>query len=626
MKKKTKSSIYLLAALTAAMTLGGCKKTSDYLRLEDRDGIDAQIWEQAGAVQFLLNETYDMSLPDFPYQYTANNFNIHLVSDENYFSANDSWGKKVFNFNGFLISNDPRFIASKQQGDNIGDNRYFDIGKSNLAIVNLPGSKTIPGDIKREMLGQFYALRALNYFQLTKYYGGVPLVLEPQNPNNLNLNGRVKAKVMFEQIVKDLDSAIVNLEGVTYDANTERGKLTKAAAAALKSRALLYWASPQFNPVNDGKHAYDPERWNTAHQAAKAAYEICKAAGHDLLPNYATLFQLEGKDNKEAIIIKSYSALQPKRGHGVEARSRPASESGQPSEVYYPSTRMVDAYTMKDGIPITASNSGYDAVLFWQNRDPRFAASIAFNGSTWKLSGKENRKQWTYINALADNGTNDGSQGLYVKRFSSPDLATGSVRQSGDYGGSGMDWIELRFAEVLLNYAETANETGDLALSKDLVRALRKRAGIVEGSQDYGLALAGNKDEMRDLILNERMVEFAFEGKRGDDLRRTRRMHLLSGQLGSLQFEPVSDAKKKELETIIDPAKGTRVRDTLNLSNKSSVQSFFKYPYKVVVPANNGVFSMPEYYYFLPFHNAFMNSSPLLEQTIGWDGGTFDPL
>jgi starch-binding outer membrane protein, SusD/RagB family len=200
------------------------------------------------------------------------------------------------------------------------------------------------------------------------------------------------------------------------------------------------------------------------------------------------------------------------------------------------------------------------------------------------------------------------------------------VRQANDLGGSGMDWIELRFAEVMLDYAETANETGDLTLAKQLVRQIRQRAGIIAGAFDYGLAVATSKEEMRDLIMNERMVEFAFEGKRGDDLRRTRRMHLLTGMLGSMQFETVNNTKKDFLEKVIDAATGKRNRDTLNMANKSAVQAYFKYPYKIIYPTGNTGFSMPESYYFFPLHNTFINSSPLLEQTIGWEGGTFDPL
>jgi hypothetical protein len=627
MKKLSIKNIYLLLTAAVVTSLGGCKKIDELVIFRDPLAMDPQIWEQEASVQYLLNDTYQFIMPQFTYEYTANNYNIHLVSDENFFSANDNWGKKVFNFNGFLTSDECRYVAAKYAGANYGENRYFDVAKCNLAIKNLPNSKNISDAAKKEMLGQFYALRGMMYFGLTKIYGGMPLVLEPQDPQNLTLEGRKKASVMFDQIIKDYDAAIQNLEGVTYDAGTERGKLTKVAVMCLKAQALKWWASPLFNKGNDAG------RWQKAFEATEQAYNACIAANFKLMADYSKIFQTEGTANSEAIIVRSYSSTQPKKFQNVESRCRPSSEGGSPSDVYNPSKQMLDAYLMKDGRPISASSATYpyDDVVFWANRDPRFDATIAFNGSVWPLSGKTSRKQWTYDKATVD-GATESSKAFYVKRFSSPTLAKGNVAAANDLGGNGYDWIELRLAEVILDYAEVANETGNLTLAKDMVRQIRKRAGIVEGTADYGLALATNKDEMRNLILNERMVEFAFEGKRNEDLRRTRRMHTLQGTIVQmLPMVPVSAALKTELEKTVGPnSQGVDpnllCRDTLNIYNKASIQKYFKYPYSWALPAQNGNFAMPENYYFFSLSNQFLNSSPLLEQTIGWEGGTFDPL
>ena len=158
---------------------------------------------------------------------------------------------------------------------------------------------------------------------------------------------------------------------------------------------------------------------------------------------------------------------------------------------------------------------------------------------------------------------------------------------------------------------------------------------MVEGTpstNDYGLVLATNKDQMRDLILNERMVEFAFEGKRPEDLRRTRRAHLLTGQLAQMvQIPTVSPAMLAELEKPIgtnslglDPT--MLCRDTVNMFNKASVQKYFATPYSWGIPSGNGTMQYSENYYFFSLSNQFLNSTPLLDQTIGWEGGTFDPL
>ncbi len=612
MNKNTYIKIGFIALLP--LFFAACAKKDSFFQLRDRGGIDAAIWDNEGAIQYHLNEAYDVIMPAFAYEYVINNFEIHLASDENYWSATNGNARKTIGVNGTLAANDIRYVANKYQGANMGDNRYFDVARCNSAIKFIPEGKVLSAEAKRKFLGQYYALRGMVYLGLAKTYGGMPLVLEPQDPSNLTVSGRAKAKEMFEQIVKDFDSAIVHLNGVVWNDGTERGKLDRTAAAALKAKALLYWASPQFNPANEAS------RWQAAFNASKEAYEIALANGKKLMNDYGSIFQIEGTANTEAIIVRSYSSSVAKRGHGVEARCRPLSEGGSPTDVYYASQLLLNAYTMKDGTPITATGSGYDAVLFWKDRDPRFDATIAYNGSTWKLSGINGRKQWTYNNAIGETG----NRGVYCKKFSSPDLSKEAVRYSNDFGGSGMDWIELRLAEVMLDYAEAANESGNMTVAKDMVRLIRQRAGMVAGANDYGLSLATSVSEMRDLILNERMVELSFEGKRNDDLRRTRRFHLLSGPLQGLQVTLRQTAYKNQLEAIVNSVTGERYRDQLDMNNRDTVSKYFAYSF--VSPGGTTGFNVPETYYFYSLSNQFLFSTPLLEQTIGWDGGAFDPL
>lgn len=617
------SAVFIVGALVS-----GCGKKGDqFFQLRDRGGIDGAIWSNEGAIQYHLNEAYDVIMPHFAYELfpSGTNREIHFASDENYWSATNANARKTIGVNGTLAANDVRYVGFKYQGANYGDNVYFDIARCNNGIKYIPEG-TIPFESKRRFLGQYYALRAMAYLDLTKIYGGMPLVLEPQNPDNLTLSGRASAREMFAQIVKDCDSAMANLQGVTWTDGTERGKLTRTAAAALKGKALLLWASPQFNPTDNSAHPYDASRWQAAFDACKAAYDIATADGKSLMPSYESIFRTEGTANTEAIIVRSYSPSVAKRGHNVESRSRPLSAGGSPADNYYASTYLINAYTMKDGTPITAAGSGYDAILFWKDRDPRFEATIAYNGSTWNLGGTTNRKQWTYNNAIGETG----ARGVYCKKFTTPELANAAVPYSNDFGGSGMDWIELRLAEVMLNYAEAANEVGNIAVAKDMVRRIRQRAGIVAGANDYGLGLATSLEQMRDLILNERQVEFAFEGKRTEDLRRTRRYHLLSGNLTSpiVMLSGTNDAQrnalKAQLERVVDPVTGTMYRDQLNLNNKDTLQKYFIYG--VVQPGGTGGFNVLPEYYFYSLSNFFLYSSPLLEQTIGWDGGNFDPL
>lgn len=611
---KNINKIKLLLLIAMATVYVGCKKGDDFFQLRDRGGIDAAIWDNEGAIQYHLNEAYDVIMPSFAYDYVINNYEIHLASDENYWSATNANARKTIGVNGTLAANDIRYVATKYQGANMGDNRYFDVARCNSAIKFIPQGTVLSPLAKRKFLGQYFVLRSMVYMGLAKQYGGMPLVLEPQDPSNITVSGRASARQMFQQVISDLDSAMIYLDGITWVDATERGKLDKTAAAALRAKAYLYWASPQFNPGEDAA------RWQDAFNAAKVAYDLAIANGKQLLSNYGAIFQTEGSANTEALIVRSYSSTVAKRGHGVEARSRPLTEGGSPSDIYYASQWLLNAYTMADGTPITEATSGYNPILFWKDRDPRFEATIAYNGGTWKLSGMNGRKQWTYANAIGETG----NRGVYCKKFTSPDLAKASVPYSNDFGGSGMDWIELRLAELMLDYAEAANEVGNTSVAKDMVRQLRMRAKMTEGANDYGLGLATSKTAMRDLILNERMVELSFEGKRNDDLRRTRRFHLLSGQLLGLQVALKNAAFKNQLEAVVNPLTGAMYRDQLDMNNVDTVSKYFNYT--LVAPGGTSGFNVPDTYYFYSLSNQFLFSTPLLEQTIGWDGGTFDPL
>lgn len=604
--------------LSVASLSTACVNKNEFFELKDRAGIDAAIWSTEGAVEMHLRESYDMSIPRFPHQDTYDRYPIHLASDENFFSGNDQWAKAALGVQGTLANNDVRFVGNKYQGNNFGDNRYFDIARLNNAIAFIP-TGTMPDILKKRFLGQYYALRAINYFELVKVYGGVPLVLTPQTPSDLNVGGRASAKKCFDQIISDLDLAMENLTGTTWDDGTGRGRISREIAACLKARVLLYWASPQFNPQNEAA------RWQTALQANKAAYDLCVAAGKKLLPNYSDIFLFEGTANTEAILVRTYSATLERRGHNTENRVRPTSEGGSANSAFIPTTILLNAYPMKDGNPISTVGGTakyfYDPIMFWQNRDPRFTATFAYNGSVWPLSGKAGRKQWNYANATGETG----GYGVYSKKFATPSLAQGSVAYSSNLGGSGMDWIELRFAEVMMNYAECANETGDMTLAKNLLREIRKRAGIEEGNagNDYGLGAATNASLMRELITNERFIEFSFENKRNADLRRLRKWHLLSGTIQTIRIEVQKTEYIKELESLI-PNTTTLKRDTVDINKKSTYNYFFKTG--IVTPSGIGSFSIPEYHYFYTFHNDFMYSSPLLLPTIGWAGGSFDPL
>jgi hypothetical protein len=523
-------------------------------------------------------------------------------------------------------------ITDIASGNSISANRYFDIRRCALAIEGLEKS-VMPADVKAKLKAQFYFLRALTYFNIVRLYGGVPLVLKSQDLNDDLSVPRSSTKDCFEAIVRDLDSCYALPASWPM---SEQGRVTKGAALALKGKALMYWASPQFNPNNEAA------RWQKAYEACKAAYDTCKTHGYALNPDFSKIFSDETDKNKEPILIRKYDAVSvnPGRGINIEAQIRPFSEATSGSGAYRPTWNLVKVFPMKDGLsafnPDGTPNTtaGYDPLLYWKDRDPRFELTVAYNGSVWALSGKAGRRQWVYQN-LVEDGNNVSNTGFYCKKFSIPSLsATAAVYNSNTGGGSGMDWVEMRFAEVLVNYAECANEIGNLTEAKDLIRLLRQRAGIIAGSQDYGLAVVTNKEQMADLIMNERMVEFALEGKRYHDLRRTKRFHLLSGKIREgikltakdpyIAGNPPANPAAGKIYLDGFALNGSRNRDTININNKDSYQKVFKV--EVVSLDGANFINYPSNYYYYPLPSGFLNSSYVIEQTIGWPGGTFDPL
>ncbi|MES2773814.1 MAG: RagB/SusD family nutrient uptake outer membrane protein [Bacteroidota bacterium] len=607
---------FVIAALATITILAACKKNNEFFDIQDPQGIDSKIWTDEGAIGLYLNRAYGVIMPQWIAPGTAPG-NIHITSDEM------NGGNTAFLY-GTLVENSVTDMGTAN--NNVTANRYFDIRRCNLALEGIDSSSVLPEASKLKLMGQFYFLRAYSYFKMVALYGGVPLVLNVQELTNDGIPTvpRAKTSECIAAIVKDLDSAAAGLPAAWPVA--EAGRITRATALALKGKVLMYWASPQFNPTNIAS------RWEAAYQANLAAYTQGVADGYGLLANYANLFTTE--DHVEVMMVRKYNTSRD-FGTNIEAIVRPVSEAPGASGSFQPTWNLVQAYTMSNGLPPTHASSGYNANYYWQNRDPRFDATIAYNGVVWPLSGKATRRQWQY-NGVIDEASGTIVTGFYTRKFANTSLTpTQAVYNSNTGGGSGMDWIEMRFAEVIMNLAECANETGRLAEAKDKVRLIRQRAGIVAGTFDYGMSIATDAASMRTLILNERQIEFAMEGKRNFDLRRTRNLNLITARqsykmavklpyvAGAL---PTGGPVAGRIYIDVPNALGQRPRDTININNPTTYNAVFTVPGTAATIEGSNVISIPAKYYFYPLPNFFSQQSFVIEQTIGWINGTFDPL
>lgn len=474
---------------------------------------------------------------------------------------------------------------------------YTNIRRINVLLDEIDAGK-LTEDVKKTIKGQASFLRAFHYFKAVVYHGGVPIIKKPQLLTDDLMVPRNTTKECFDFIIEDLDNAISALPN-HYTGNNY-GRIDKAAALAFKGRVLLFKASPQFNPTNP----YGNANWQEAYTATKAAKDQLESWGFGLVSNYDDIFLKE--QNTEAVLAVVF--VNPGKVNGREAGTRPLSQSKNATGYDTPIWALVKSYPMADGkLPGNSSNYSYNDQTFWKNRDPRFYSTIVYNGCILPLGVSPDRIQYT-----------DGKVGAPDDGFFSGDVfqRTGFFCRKGldnslkaaEVDLNAVDWLEIRFAEVLMNYAEAANETGHSDEALVILKQIRQRAGIEPGSDGmYGIT-ATTKEQIRDAIRFENYIEFAFEGRRFLELRRSRTWHTLINGIHKYGLQAT-------LKAGLDPLAKIRY-------NSDDFDYVVREPYNI-----GSVTSMyiPETYYFFPVHKDEIQKDPNLLQNVGWESGTFDP-
>jgi hypothetical protein len=597
MKKK------LFYSIAATALLIGC--TKKILDKKDLTGLGSETWDNESTATLYINRAYSVMMPHFPANAGTNvlPYALHDVSDE---------------------SNTVRTTAILF--GTLGDNNVTDFGNSptsntspyaNIRRVNILLQEidkgSLPENVRTRLKSEAYFLRAWNYFNLVKVYGGVPYVTEVQtwsaDGNEEVYVPRNKTSECIDSLVRDLDlAAKAPKTSIANQPATDRGRITRGAAMALKGRVLLFWASPQFNPTNI------QSRWEAAYQANKAAYDSLLLDGHALFNNFANVLTDETSSNKELIMIRSYNGTE-NNSNSYENSARPRSEGAGGS--YQPTWDLVKAFPMKNGQDITEAGSGYDPVYYWKDRDPRFYATIVYNGDVWPLSGQTGRKQWTYQGTPNPEPT-VSTTGFYTRKG----INTATTAANAANGTT--DWVEIRLAEVMLNLAECANATGRTQEAYDMLTKLRQRAGIPAGTGNlYGLKAAMSQSEMFMAIMNERRIELAFENKRYDDLRRTRLWTTLNGKRRQkLNITVKAPYTAAILNNFIPGSTTVRVRDTININGPSYTQFFNA----TVADLETTNINFLDKYYFYGIPATHLSRNPNLKNTNGWVNGSFDPL
>lgn len=541
MKKYNLIPIPFIAMLLVVIT--ACNE--DFLDRKANNAIpEEDVFEDPALMQLFVNNMY-LDVPSFDHHLYDN------ITDE----SRSYWGgspQNVVEGQWFPDNNPMEYWA------------YGPIRKANMFLSNVDAAP-VDEEEKSVLKGQVKFLRALHYFNMIKRYGGVPIITEPQELTDDLFVSRETMDNSFEFVINELEEAVDLLPETYGSRSVDVGKANKYSAMAFLGRIYLYWASPLYNPQND------ISRWEKAVNVNK---EVMDKNIYQLYPDFRNIM-LE-KNNQEEVF--SVQFLRPFREHGWDSWAMPDSRSRQDAVRRSPLQEFVDAFEMKNGKAIDDPTSGYDPANPYENRDPRFDATLIVNGSTF---GFQNLPVYLYEGAPMD-----GINHAYA-------TVTGYLMRKGTdesnqvyYGGSGSDqnWLELRYAEVLLNYAEAQNEVlvaPDQSVY-EAVERVRQRAGL----DPYHLPQGLSKVEMRERIRHERYIELAFEQKRYWDLRRWK---IAEEKLNGKTFHAMYITRLGE--------------DSYSYEAKPYSQTPYVFQEKM---------------YFMPIPQREMEKNPNLDQNPGW--------
>ena len=424
---------------------------------------------------------------------------------------------------------------------------YTWIRRANYFLKSIQ-TATIPGDKIKQYVAECRFIRAYYYFDLVRKYGGMPIIEEVQNFTGSNLAElsvpRNKEDEVYAFLLKELDASIADLPD-SWDAQNAN-RATKMVAQSFKSRVMLYAGSiAKYGNVQLGGVIGIPASraniyFTEAMNASKAVMESNKYALYDKsydpisrsgdpVKNYTDIFL--DKNNKEIIFQKAYSF--PDKAHSWDIYNAPLGFTGASGSSICPLLELVESYEYIDGTPGILNVDGLEFNSpndLYKNKDPRFDASIFRSESPYI-----GRSLHIYSGIYDTDGTLYNTWGVpFPKDPSVPEVGVDGpssktrytktgfyirkyLNQSviiNNYGYSDQNYIDIRYAEVLLNYTEAALELGtNLPEALDAINLVRNRAGI---------KLLTPSELTIDRLRNERKVELAFEDKRFWDIRRWR--------------------------------------------------------------------------------------------------------
>ncbi len=500
---QTSKMKYMMGVIALTTLLFSCKK--DFLEIQPTDKIAEPVVLSDSIVfeAYVVNRYIGARLQDKEGDGTDPGFGRGFeysmwssVTDESVYNNDD---------NTWLIQRGLLAPENVGMAGTIWPRSYRSIRECNFALNGLKGLTMSEGH-KNRLKGELQFIRAFRYQDLIRNYGGVVLMGDKvlnleDNLQDPALFTRATLKESIDYTVAQLDEAAALLP-VNNDGNWLLGRATKGAALALKARLLLYAASPLYNTGT----------WVAAATAAQAVISMNKYSIYQ--DGYNKLFQT-ADGNNEIIFARLYTK-NANHTH-LEIANGPNGYGGWGGNL--PMQNLVDDYRMMDGTAITDPGTSYNPATPYANRDPRFYATILYNGATYRGATLETFTPGGKDSKDGPENWNTSKTGYYLKKFMND-----AYPLQNPWGNAGFQpWIYFRYAEVLLNYAEAANEAygpdvvpaGSTFSARAAVNQVRARAGV-----NMPAVAAVSQTQLRDIIRSERRVELAFEEHRFYDVRR----------------------------------------------------------------------------------------------------------
>ena len=501
MKKNRNLLITILVVLTS-----GC---SDMLDIKPTTFIsDEAIWEDKNLINQFVANTYGSMLCGFNRCTAGYEQDWSMSWAGNLDAATDDFASVSDGPIYTQLNKDAITAQSCPFVEEIWNQEYKVIRKCNIIIERAPGveERILSATEKKRVEAEARFLRAFCHFELARTFGKAPLIVKAQSlTDELQV-----APSSFADIVKfvkeECDLYADNLP-LSYS-DDEAGHATKGAFLALKSRALLYLASP----LNSSD---DSQKWADAAQAAQDVMDLDIYKLYKLTDTpYRSMAFDKTAANKEVIFERRFTF--PEAPHNIHMMwSLDAVDAGSWNGLY-PTQNLVDAYETVNGkLTTDPTNTMYNKQDPYTKRDARFYQSIIYNGSTWE----------THRMSMVTNTVDPSKNGSCKPQLGKARCGYGPKKfieeldpSTNLYGGYAQsnNWPYIRYAEVLLNYAEAKNE--ELAAPDPSVYLAINEVRSRSGQPDLPSGLS--KIEMRERIKNERRIELLLEEHRFYDLRR----------------------------------------------------------------------------------------------------------